>query len=123
MMFEQLILSTERHSATSTFQTMMKKQVFYFRRKIQNFFSFCNACISYLSFSLNLSDILNMHIMSYLYMVYIDLLAGNICNRDVLAETEAEDEIVNVDDKYMDPQLCATFACDIYKHLRASEVC
>lgn len=101
---------------------MMKKQVFYFRRKIQ-IFSFCSACISNLSFSLNLSDILNMHIMSYLNMVYIDLPAANICNRDVLAETEAEDEIVNVDDKYMDPQLCATFACDIYRHLRASEVC
>jgi hypothetical protein len=56
-------------------------------------------------------------------VVYIDLLAGNICNRDVLAEIEADDEIFNVDNKYMDPQLCATFACDIYKHLRASEVC
>jgi cyclin A len=56
-------------------------------------------------------------------MVYIDLLAGNICNRDVLAEIEVDDEIFNVDNKCMDPQLCATFACDIYKHLRASDVC
>ncbi|XP_043698812.1 cyclin-A1-4-like isoform X2 [Telopea speciosissima] len=33
----------------------------------------------------------------------------------------ATDKIVNVDDNYKDPQLCATIACDIYKHLRASE--
>ncbi|XP_042479293.1 cyclin-A1-4-like isoform X2 [Macadamia integrifolia] len=31
------------------------------------------------------------------------------------------DKIVDVDDNYQDPQLCATIACDIYKHLRASE--
>ncbi|XP_022766336.1 cyclin-A1-1-like [Durio zibethinus] len=47
---------------------------------------------------------------------------GNICNRDAIAETEMDDKIIDVDDNYMDPQLCATFACDIYKHLRASEV-
>ncbi|XP_022753455.1 cyclin-A1-1-like [Durio zibethinus] len=47
---------------------------------------------------------------------------GNICNRDALAEMEMDDKIVDVDENYMDPQLCATFACDIYKHLRASEV-
>lgn len=56
-------------------------------------------------------------------VVYIDLLAGNICNRDILAAMETDDEIVNIDKNYKDPQLCATFACDIYKHLRASEVC
>ncbi|XWS15158.1 hypothetical protein CRYUN_Cryun35bG0070300 [Craigia yunnanensis] len=47
---------------------------------------------------------------------------GNICNRDALAEMEMDDKIIDVDENYMDPQLCATFACDIYKHLRASEV-
>ncbi|TYG76008.1 hypothetical protein ES288_D03G079000v1 [Gossypium darwinii] len=47
---------------------------------------------------------------------------GNICNRDAVAEMEMDDKIIDVDDNYMDPQLCATFACDIYKHLRASEV-
>ncbi|KAL5779368.1 hypothetical protein ACOSQ2_010105 [Xanthoceras sorbifolium] len=46
---------------------------------------------------------------------------GNICRRDILMEMEMEDKIVNVDDNYMNPQLCATYACDIYKHLRASE--
>ncbi|KAK9271351.1 hypothetical protein L1049_026941 [Liquidambar formosana] len=46
---------------------------------------------------------------------------GNICNRDILAEMETDDKIVNVDDNIMDPQFCATIACDIYKHLRASE--
>lgn len=55
-------------------------------------------------------------------MVYINLVAGNICNRDVLAEMETDDKIVNVDNNYMDTQLCATIACDIYQHLRASEV-
>ena len=43
-------------------------------------------------------------------MVYINLVAGNICNKDVLAEMEIDDKIVNVDNNYMDPQLCATIA-------------
>ncbi|KAL8146184.1 hypothetical protein AgCh_004068 [Apium graveolens] len=47
---------------------------------------------------------------------------GNICKRDIMAEMETSDKIVDVDDKFMDPQMCATMACDIYKHLRASEV-
>ncbi|KAB2030669.1 hypothetical protein ES319_D05G249300v1 [Gossypium barbadense] len=47
---------------------------------------------------------------------------GSICNRDAVAEKEADDMVIDVDDNFMDPQLCATFACDIYKHLRASEV-
>ncbi|KAK1371165.1 Cyclin-A1-1 like [Heracleum sosnowskyi] len=48
--------------------------------------------------------------------------AGSICKRDILAEMETGDRIVDVDENSMDPQLCATLACDIYKHLRASEV-
>ncbi|KAK1354142.1 Cyclin N-terminal domain-containing protein [Heracleum sosnowskyi] len=48
--------------------------------------------------------------------------AGSICKRDILAEMETGDRIVDVDENSMDPQLCATMACDIYKHLRASEV-
>lgn len=47
--------------------------------------------------------------------------SGNICSRDILVELEKGEKIVNIDNDYMDPQLCATFACDIYKHLRASE--
>ncbi|KAL3736730.1 hypothetical protein ACJRO7_025637 [Eucalyptus globulus] len=47
--------------------------------------------------------------------------AVNICERDVLMEMETDEKIVNVDDNYSDPQLCATIACDIYQHLRASE--
>ncbi|XP_027339521.1 cyclin-A1-1-like [Abrus precatorius] len=47
--------------------------------------------------------------------------AGNICSRDILVELEKGDKIVSVDNNYTDPQLCASFACDIYKHLRASE--
>ncbi|OIW02453.1 hypothetical protein TanjilG_05046 [Lupinus angustifolius] len=46
---------------------------------------------------------------------------GNICSRDINVELEGEDKIINIDNNYMDPQLCATYACDIYKHLRASE--
>ena len=47
-------------------------------------------------------------------MVYINLVAGNICNKDILVEMEIDDKIVNVDNNFMDPQLCATIACDIY---------
>lgn len=46
-----------------------------------------------------------------------------MCCREILADMETDDKIVNLDDNYEDPQLCATIACDIYKHLRASEVC
>ncbi|OIW04510.1 hypothetical protein TanjilG_13892 [Lupinus angustifolius] len=46
----------------------------------------------------------------------------NISSRDINVELERDDKIVNIDKNYMDPQLCATYACDIYKHLRASEV-
>ncbi|KAK6132278.1 hypothetical protein DH2020_033978 [Rehmannia glutinosa] len=48
-------------------------------------------------------------------------ITGNICKRDVLAAIESDDMIVDVDENLDDPQLCATIACDIYKHLRASE--
>ncbi|CAN1268650.1 CYCA1-1 [Linum perenne] len=34
---------------------------------------------------------------------------------------DTDDKIVNLDTHFEDPQLCATIACDIYKHLRASE--
>ncbi|KAJ1382549.1 Cyclin-like [Sesbania bispinosa] len=47
--------------------------------------------------------------------------AGSICSRDILVELEKGEKIVNIDNDHMDPQLCASFACDIYKHLRASE--
>lgn len=66
-------------------------------------------------------DSINRKTFSNLYISDHEEKSGNICNRDVLAEIVADDEIANVDNKYMDPQFCATFACDIYKHLRASE--
>lgn len=50
------------------------------------------------------------------------MLAGNVCKRNVLAAVESDVKIVNVDENLNDPQLCATIACDIYKHLRATEV-
>ncbi|KAK4745069.1 hypothetical protein SAY87_011381 [Trapa incisa] len=48
--------------------------------------------------------------------------AGNICNRDTMTNMELDSEKVDIDDNCMDPQLCATIACDIYRHLRASEM-
>lgn len=32
------------------------------------------------------------------------------------------DAIFDADNNYEDPQMCATLACDIYKHLRVAEV-
>ncbi|KAG6390419.1 hypothetical protein SASPL_148153 [Salvia splendens] len=48
-------------------------------------------------------------------------IAEVICKRDAVAAMEAGDKIVEVDYNLEDPQLCATIACDIHKHLRASE--
>ncbi|KAJ1397069.1 Cyclin-like [Sesbania bispinosa] len=47
--------------------------------------------------------------------------AGNIYSKDIIVGLEREDKVADIDDNYTDPQLCATYACDIYKHLRASE--
>lgn len=46
---------------------------------------------------------------------------GNICSEDIHVETETNGKIADIDDNFGDPQFCATMACDIYKHLRASE--
>ncbi|XP_071702686.1 cyclin-A1-4-like [Rutidosis leptorrhynchoides] len=46
---------------------------------------------------------------------------GNMCKREILMETGADEKIVNLDVDFMDPQMCATMACDIYQHLRATE--
>ncbi|XP_050878979.1 cyclin-A1-1 [Lathyrus oleraceus] len=51
-----------------------------------------------------------------------DYPTGNVCSRDILVELEKGEKIIDIDDDHVDPQLCASFACDIYKHLRASEV-
>ncbi|KAF6135242.1 hypothetical protein GIB67_035313 [Kingdonia uniflora] len=51
----------------------------------------------------------------------IDATAGSICKRDILVEMEKTDNVIDVDNNHNDPQLCATIACDIYKHLRAIE--
>ncbi len=37
-------------------------------------------------------------------------------------EMETLDEVVDIDNNFMDPKFCPTVACDIYKHLRVSEV-
>lgn len=46
---------------------------------------------------------------------------GNVCKREILMEMGSKDKIVDLDVDFMDPQMCATMACDIYQHLRASE--
>ncbi|KAL5997610.1 hypothetical protein ACLOJK_008540 [Asimina triloba] len=46
--------------------------------------------------------------------------AGDVCKREILSGMEI-DKIIDVDDNHKDPQLCATIACDIYKHLRMAE--
>lgn len=33
-----------------------------------------------------------------------------------------DDEVDDIDSNLVDPQLCGAFACDIYEHLRSSEV-
>ncbi|GAA0182970.1 kinase activator [Lithospermum erythrorhizon] len=45
---------------------------------------------------------------------------SNLCITQ-LAEMETKDEVMDIDADFMDPQMCATMACDIYNHLRASE--
>ncbi|CAN0892273.1 CYCA1-1 [Linum grandiflorum] len=48
---------------------------------------------------------------------------NHVCSRDALGvvDMDTDEKIVNIDADVDDPQLCATNACDIYKHLRASE--
>ncbi|XP_010925928.1 cyclin-A1-4 isoform X1 [Elaeis guineensis] len=46
--------------------------------------------------------------------------AGSTCKRDVPVPMET-DGIFDVDNNHQDPQLCATLATDIYKHLRMAE--
>ncbi|KAJ4881666.1 Cyclin-A1-1 [Raphanus sativus] len=53
--------------------------------------------------------------------LYITPSSVNCCRRDVLSDKENRDKVVNIDNNDADPQLVATFACDIYKHLRAAE--
>ncbi|EOA40295.1 hypothetical protein CARUB_v10009020mg [Capsella rubella] len=61
--------------------------------------------------------------LSNLYITPSSETLGNYCSRDVLSDMKMDkkSQIVNIDNNTADPQLCATFACDIYKHLRASE--
>ncbi|CAN1234461.1 CYCA1-1 [Linum perenne] len=52
-----------------------------------------------------------------------DDVAENVCSRDSLGvvDMDTDEKIVNIDADIEDLQLCGTIACDIYKHLRASE--
>ncbi|KAJ8541612.1 hypothetical protein K7X08_002428 [Anisodus acutangulus] len=66
-------------------------------------------------------DSIEKNVCSTLYISEHVKAAGDICKRDVLVDLESGNKIVNIDNNLVDPQLCATMACDIYKHLRASE--
>ncbi|GJU44152.1 SNF1-related protein kinase catalytic subunit alpha KIN10 isoform X3 [Tanacetum coccineum] len=46
---------------------------------------------------------------------------GNVCKREILMDMGTSEKIVDLDVDFMDPKLCATMACDIYQHLRATE--
>ncbi|XP_052736288.1 cyclin-A1-1 isoform X2 [Vigna angularis] len=46
---------------------------------------------------------------------------GNIYGGEIVVDLKREGKVVNIDNICSDPQLCATYACDIYKHLRESE--
>lgn len=47
---------------------------------------------------------------------------GTVCKRDILSALSPHDDVIDLDNDLMDTQACATIVCDIYKHLRASEV-
>ncbi|KAK4788379.1 hypothetical protein SAY86_019698 [Trapa natans] len=55
-------------------------------------------------------------------------ILGRICISEhvektlLFAGTNTDEEKVHIDCNYRDPRLCADVACDIYKHLRASEM-
>ena len=51
------------------------------------------------------------------------MFVGNVCKREILMEMGTGEKIVDLDVDFMEPQLCATMACDIYQHLRATKVC
>nr|XP_016472550.1 PREDICTED: cyclin-A1-4-like isoform X1 [Nicotiana tabacum] len=67
-------------------------------------------------------DSIEKKAFSTLYISEDVKAAADICKRDVLVDIESGDKIANIDNNFVDPQLCATMACDIYKHLRATEV-
>ncbi|XXG67660.1 hypothetical protein AAC387_Pa06g0952 [Persea americana] len=47
---------------------------------------------------------------------------GHVWKRsDILMDKEIDDKFIDVDHNRKDPQLCASIACDIYKHLRMAE--
>ncbi|CAI0395689.1 unnamed protein product [Linum tenue] len=68
-------------------------------------------------------DCINKKALNKLYISDHEVVAENMCNRDAhgVIDMDTDDKFVNLDTNFEDPQLCATIACDIYKHLRASE--
>ncbi|KAI4389191.1 hypothetical protein MLD38_001443 [Melastoma candidum] len=69
----------------------------------------------------SLADSINRKTFSGLHISETGAKTVKVCERDFLVNMETDKKIVDIDDNYTDPQLCATIACDIYQHLRASE--
>ncbi|KAK4789108.1 hypothetical protein SAY86_020427 [Trapa natans] len=68
-------------------------------------------------------DSIDRMILSHLYISEHAGKTVNIYNGgDALAGMGMDVEKVDIDFNYTDPQPCAIMACDIYKHLRASEM-
>lgn len=60
---------------------------------------------------------------SLIMLLLIFFLIGHVWKRsDILMDKEIDDKFIDVDHNHKDPQLCASIACDIYKHLRMAEV-
>ncbi|CAI0602096.1 unnamed protein product [Linum tenue] len=68
-------------------------------------------------------DSINKKALNKLYITDNEVAAENVCNRDGFGaiDMDTDDKVLDLDTNFEDPQLCATIACDIYKHLRASE--
>lgn len=57
------------------------------------------------------------------YLLICDLFTVAVSNWRMQDPTPMEiDNIFDIDNNHEDPKLCATLACDIYKHLREAEV-
>lgn len=62
--------------------------------------------------------IVEVRLLNFVMLMFV----GNVCKREILMEMGTGEKIVDLDVDFMEPQLCATMACDIYQHLRATEV-
>ncbi|KAL0847071.1 hypothetical protein Bca101_020317 [Brassica carinata] len=116
------VLSSTGVSPSTLFESLIKELLFFVRR--------CNDTLKTLDLRLPM-DLMDEHIVSL--AANFKSLSTLSCDaverepedarRDVLSDMENKDKdkVVNIDNNDADPQLVATFACDIYKLLRAAE--